>query len=119
MASFKCSECSLATKRSYNLRRHLRDVHGICANTPVNGDNKLQAGLPSRMSEEKQYGGETHRRKARMEPDYSEEEDEPRINPVDGLYSREEIEKFGEDLTRKKMSHIRLCVGYISRASDG
>ena len=52
MASFECSKCSLATKRSYNLRRHLKDVHGIYANTFVKGDNKLQAGLPSRMSEE-------------------------------------------------------------------
>ena len=110
MASFKCSECSLSTKRSYNLRRHLRDVHGICVNTPVNRDNKLQARLPSRMSEEKQYGGEMHRRQARMEPDYSEdEEDEPRINPVDALYTREEIEKFGEDMRRKKC-HILDCV---------
>ena len=74
MASFKCSECSLATKRSYSLKRHLRDVHGISAKTPVNRDNKLQAGLPRRMSEEKQYGGETHRRQARMEPDYSSSE---------------------------------------------
>ena len=71
MASFKCTECSLATKRSYNLRRHLRDVHGICANTPVNGDNKLQVGLPSRMSEEKQFGGHVPIHQARM--DYSEE----------------------------------------------
>ena len=30
-------------------------------------------------------------------------------NPVNGLYSREEIEKFGEDLTRKKC-HILDCV---------
>ena len=110
MASFKCSECSLATKRSHNLRRHLRDVHGICTNTPVNRDNKLQVGLPSRMSEEKQNEGETHRSRARMEPDYSgEEEDDPRINPVDGLYAREEIEKFGEDINRKKF-HILDCV---------
>ena len=105
MASFKCSECSLSTKRSYNLRRHLRDVHGICANTPVNRDNKLQAVLPSRMSKKNNMEDSTHRHQARMD----EEEDEPRINPVDGLYTREEIEKFGEDLTRKKC-HILDCV---------
>ena len=108
MASFKCSECSLGTKRSYNLKRHLRDVHGICANTPVKGDDKLQAVLPSRMPEETQYGGEAHRRQARIEPEYSEEY-EPRNNPVDGLYTREEIVKFGEDMTRKKC-HILDCV---------
>ena len=108
MASFKSSECSLTTTRSYNLRRHLRDVHGICANTPFKGDAKLQAGLPSRMSEEKQYGGESHRHQPRMAQDYSEEE-EARSNPVDALYTREEIEKFGEDMRRKKC-HILDCV---------
>ena len=109
MASFKCSKCSLATKRSYNLRRHLRDVHGICANTPVNGDNKLQAGLPSRMPEEKQYGRESHKQQPRMEQDYSEEEDKPRINPVDGLYTEEEIEKIRAALKETKCQ-ILDCV---------
>ena len=103
MNSFKCSKCSYNTIRNHDLTRHLKNVHGIYVNATVPGNVQLQTRLPSRMSEEKQYGGETHRRQARMEPDCSEEEeDEPRINPVDGLYSREEIEKFGEDLTRKK-----------------
>ena len=52
-----------------------------------------------------QNGGHVPRHQARM----AEEEDEPRINPVGGLYTREEIEKFGEDLTRKKC-HILDCV---------
>ena len=38
-----------------------------------------------------------------------DEEDEPRINPVDGLYSPEQIENFGNDLRRKKC-HILDCV---------
>ena len=29
MYSFKCGECLFATKRSYNLRRHSKNVHGI------------------------------------------------------------------------------------------
>ena len=84
MNSFKCSECSYNTIRNYDLTRHLKRVHSIYVNTTVKRDNQLQAGLPSRMSEEKQYEGESHRQKSRMEQDYSEEEeDEPRINPVD------------------------------------
>ena len=43
-----------------------------------------------------------------MEQDYSEEE-KPRTDPVDGLYSTELIEKFGDDMTRKKC-HILDCV---------
>ena len=79
--------------------------------TLSDGDNNLQAWITlSRMSEEKQYGGHVPIHRASMEPDYSEEEeDEPRINPVGGLYTREEIEKFGEDMTRKKC-HILDCV---------
>ena len=88
MNSFKCSKCSYNTIRNYDLTRHSKRVHDIYANTLVNGDNKLQARLPSQMSEEKQYEGETHRRQAGIEPDYSEEKDEPRINPVDRLYTR-------------------------------
>ena len=38
-----------------------------------------------------------------------EEDDELRTNPVDGLYSPEQIEKFGNDLRRKKC-HILDCV---------
>ena len=45
-----------------------------------------------------------------MEQGYSEEEeDEPRINPVSGLYTRKEIEKFGDDMRRKKC-RILDCV---------
>ena len=29
MISHKCSECSLVTKRSDNLKRHMKNVHGI------------------------------------------------------------------------------------------
>ena len=52
MASCKCGECSFATKRSYNLRRHLKDVHGNYANTSFKGGNQIQARSPSQMSEE-------------------------------------------------------------------
>ena len=43
-----------------------------------------------------------------MEEGYSEE-DEPRMNPVDGLYPPEQIEEFGNDMRRKKC-HILDCV---------
>ena len=29
MESFKCTECSFETKRSDNLKRHLKNVHGV------------------------------------------------------------------------------------------
>ena len=35
MYSFKCGECLFATKRSDNLRRHLKNVHGIDENKAV------------------------------------------------------------------------------------
>ena len=57
-----------------------------------------------------QDGGHLPRHHPRMDEEDSEEEkSEPRINPVHGLYTREEIEKFGEDMTRKKC-HILDCV---------
>ena len=60
------------------------------------------------MSEERQYRRESHRQHSRIEQDYSEE-DEPRMNPVDGLYPPEQIEEFGIDMRRKKC-HILDCV---------
>ena len=104
MKSFKCSKCSYNTIRNCDLTRHLKNVHGIYVNTSIKKDNQLHAGLSSQMFEERQYGGESHRHRAMMD-----EEDEPRIDPVDGLYSPEQIEKFGDDMRRKKC-HILDCV---------
>ena len=109
MNSFKCSECSYNTIRNYDLTRHLKNVHGIHGNTSVKGYNQQQARLPSRMSEEKQYGGESHRRRDMTDEEEEEEEEKPRTNPVDGLYPPEQIEEFGNDLRRKKC-HILDCV---------
>ena len=110
MNSFKCTKCSYNTIRNYDLTRHSKNVHGIYANTSFKGDNHIQVGIPSRMSEEIQYGGESHRQHSRIEQDYSEEEeDEPRKDTVDGLCSPEQIEKFGDDMRRKKC-HILDCV---------
>ena len=39
-----------------------------------------------------------------------EEDDEPRINPVDGLYPPEHIEKFVDEDMRRKKCHILDCV---------
>jgi hypothetical protein len=82
----------------------------MSAGIPLSEEIYSSMDSPEKMTSLQDGGGELHRRQARMEPDCSEdEEDEPGINPVDGLYSREEIEKFGEDLTRKKC-HILDCV---------
>ena len=111
MNSFKCSNCSYNTIRNHDLTRHLKNVHSIYVNTSVKGYNQPQAGIPSRMSEKTQYGEESQRHQPRMEQDYSEEEEEEeaRSNPVEGLYSSEQIENWGNDLRRKKC-HILDCV---------
>ena len=110
MNSFKCSKCSYNTIRNYDLTRHLKNVHSIYVNTSVKGYNHPQARIPSRMSEKSQYGEKSHRHQPRMEQDYSEEkEEEPLSKPVEGLYSSEQIEIFGNDLRRKKC-HILDCV---------
>ena len=45
-----------------------------------------------------------------MDQEDSEEECEPRTHPVKGLYTREEIEKFGDDAMTRKKCHILDCV---------
>ena len=110
MNSFKCSRCSYSTIRNYDLTRHLKSVHGIYMNTLAKGDNQLQSGLPTRISEEGQYREESHRQQSRMDQEDSEEEGEPRTHPVEGLYTREEIEKFGDDDMTRKKCHILDCV---------
>ena len=85
MNSFKCSKCSYNTIRNYDLTRHLKRVHGIYVNTPFKGDNQLQAGISSHMSEERQYERESHRQQSRMPEE--EEENEPSFNPE---YTRKE-----------------------------
>ena len=72
---------------------------------PDKGDNQLQSELPTRMSEEGQYRGESHRQQ-----EDSEEEGKPRTHPVERLYTREEIEKFGDDNMTRKKCQISDCV---------
>ena len=108
MNSFECSKCSYNTIRNYDLTRHLKNVHGIYMDTLAKGVNQPQSGLPTRMSEEGEYRKGSHRQQSRMDQEDSEEE--PRTHPVEGLYTREKIEKFGDDdMTRKKF-HILDCV---------
>ena len=71
MVSHKCSECSLVTKRSDNLKRHLKNVHGIAKNkvphiNPSNAVRHLGDGLPRRQQ---------------------------KPEPEDGLYTKEEFEE--------------------------
>ena len=115
---WRCNLCSLKTSRRGNVIRHIREKHGVedpnaqnatkDSNTSVTskGKDKVSKGQQSRimgagipLSEEiyssmhsseqmtsLQDGGHVPRHQARMD----EEDDEPRINPVDGLYTREE-----------------------------
>ena len=113
-----------------NIIRHIREVHKINdpniqnatkdSNTGVksnvkdkitkvsNGQQRtiMDAGIPlSEHITDLQDGGHFPRHDPRMD----EEDDESRNNPVDGLYSSEQIENFGNDLRRKKC-HILDCV---------
>ena len=107
MVSFKCKECSFATGRSYNLRRHLKNVHGVAKSTVVN--MKTSDGTS-------QLGDRPPKRPRIQEPDdgvytnkeYEETMDtldgssqlgdglprrQPRADPEDGLYTKEEYEE--------------------------
>ena len=71
MVSHKCNECSFASKRSDNLKRHLKNVHGIAKKivVPINPSNAvrhLRDGLPRRLQ---------------------------RAEPEDGLYTKKEFEE--------------------------
>ena len=99
--------CSYNTIRNYDLKRHLKKVHGIYVNTSVKGYNQPQAGIPSRVSEKRQYEEEESYR--HQDTSEEEEEEEPLSKSVEGLYSSEQIEKFGNDLRIKKY-HILDCV---------
>ena len=66
----------------------------------------MDAGIPlSEHVTDLQDGGHFPRHDPRMD----EEDNESRTTPVDGLYSSEEIEKFGDDMRRKKC-HKLDCV---------
>ena len=117
MNSFKCSKCSYNTIRNYDLTRRLKSVHGIYANTSVKLYNQPQAELPTRMSEERRYREVSYRPQDRMEEqdtsEEEEEEEETRTHSVEGLHLR--TNRWHE---KKKVSHIRLRVGYISWTSE-
>ena len=127
---WRCNLCLLETSRRGNVIRHIREVHKIDdpnaqnatkdSNTGVksnvkdkitkvsNGQQRtiMDAGIPlSEHLTDLQDGGRFPRHDPRMD----EEDEELRTNPVDGLYSSEEIEKFGNDMRRKKC-HILDCV---------
>ena len=79
MVSFKCKECSFVTGRSYNLRQHLKNKHDVAKNAvvPIKSSNavrQLGDGLPRRQ---------------------------PRAEPEDGLYTKEEFEETMSTLRAK------------------
>ena len=78
MDSFKCTECSFGTKRSDNLKRHLKHVHGVVKGTVVH--MKTSDG-PS------QLGDRPPKRPRIQEPDdgvYAKEEYEETMDTLDG-----------------------------------
>ena len=72
MDSFNCSECLFSSKRSDNLKRHLKNVHGVAKNKTV---------VPIKSSVgSSQLGDRLPRR-------------QPKPEPEDGLYTKEECEE--------------------------
>ena len=123
---WQCNLCSLKTSRRGYVIPHIREVHKIDdlnaqnatkdSNTGVKSDGKdkttkvsnvqqrtiMGAGIPlSEHVTDLQDGWHF----LKYEPRMDEEDDESRTDPVDGLYSSEQI----DDMTRKKC-HILDCV---------
>ena len=74
--TFKCCKCVYSTKRSYNLKRHILNEHTANRNSDVsiNHSNAVRHrgdGLPRRQ---------------------------PRVEPEDGLYTKEEFEETMADI---------------------
>ena len=83
MVSFKCKECSFATGRSYNLRRHLKNVHGVVKSTGVH--MKTSDGTS-------QLGDRPPKRPRIQEPDdgvYTNKKYEETMDTLDGSVSWE------------------------------
>ena len=71
MVSLKCKECSFATERSYNLRRHLKNKHKVAKSTVV----------PMKTSDGTSQLGDRPPKRLRIQ------------EPEDGLYTKEEFEE--------------------------
>ena len=101
MNSFKCSKCAYKTIRNHDLTRHLKNVHGIYAK----GYNQPQAGIPSRVTEEKQFKREPHRH-------FSEEEgsNTSESNSTDGLSKQIDSSEEDDDVMRKRKCRILDCI---------
>ena len=123
-----CRICQNKTSRRGNIIRHLKLVHSIddrdCKNAykdsnetsriPSYGESRkvtpvCSNGLQSRMMGSGKQLSEDGGYLPRQDPRMDEEDDETRTNPVNGLYSLEQIENWGNDLRRKKC-HILDCV---------
>jgi len=123
-----CRICQNKTSRRGNIIRHLKLVHSIddrdCKNAykdsnetsriPSYGESRKDTpvcsnGLQSRMMGSGKQLSEDGGYLPRHDPRMDEEDDETRTNPVNGLYSPEQIENLGNDLRRKKC-HILDCV---------
>ena len=105
--TFNCNKCVYSTKRSYNLKRHILNEHGVAKNTVVpiktsDGPSHLGDGLPKRPRIQEPDDG------LYTEKEYKETMDtldgssplgdglprhQPKSEPEDGLYTKEEYEQ--------------------------
>ena len=125
MVSFKCRECSFATERSYNLRRHMKNKHGVAKNTVVPTKSsvvtsQVEYGLAKRPRiQEPEDGLYTKERcEENMDTSYGPSQlgdglprRQPRADPEDGLYTKEEYEEnyeyFTSEVPNYEFRHFR------------
>ena len=107
MESFKCTECSFETKRSDNLKRHLKNVHGVSKSTVVRmktsgGSGQLWDRPPKRpriqetednLYPKKEYEETMNTLDGSRQLGDGLPRRQPRAEPEDGLYTKEEFEE--------------------------
>ena len=112
MDSFKCTECSFETKRSDNLKRHLKNVHGVSKNAVVRmktsgGTGQLGDRPPKRpriqetednLYPKKEYEGTMDTLDGSRQLGDGLPRRQPRPEPKDGLYTKEEFEETMADI---------------------
>ena len=108
MVSHKCSECGYYTKRKFDSKRHLKNVHGgMVNNTVVHINNSnvvrhLEDGIPKRPRIQKPEDELYTKEKYEETMDTLDGPSQlgvglprrlPRAEPEDGLYTKEEFEE--------------------------
>ena len=129
---WRCNLCSLKSSRRGNVIRHIREIHGIEDPNAQNATKESNIGVKSNGKDETAKVSNEHQPRIMSagiplpehitllqngghfpghcpKTNQEEEEEEPGIDPVNGLYSSERLEKFGDDMMRKKC-RILDCV---------